>query len=203
MESALETTRDLEFYRSLVALTAHDALPELLAAALDVLVARFGARETFIEIIDDDAAHPTVVAHGCDQPRQQEIAAFVSRGIISEALATGETVITANAAMDPRFSELASVQRHQLEAVLCVPIGLDGPVGILYLQGRKGYESLYAFEDGVQREVEIVARALALPIERLLARAGTTALPAAAPSHPEPAFRDVLVVTFKRSISNI
>src|SRR5262249_49926287 len=113
-----------------------------------------------------------VAAHGCDEPRQQEIAAFVSRGIISEAIATGETVVTANASADLRFKELESVQRHKLEAVLCVPIGRDVPIGIVYLQGTRDGEGAYTCDERVQRGVELVARTLALPIERLLVRGG-------------------------------
>jgi GAF domain-containing protein len=34
--------------------------------------------------------------------------------------------------------DLGSVQLHRIEAVLCVPIGSDPIVGVLYLQARRG-----------------------------------------------------------------
>jgi Nif-specific regulatory protein len=194
VDSGLESIRsERDFYRALLDLADHDSLATLLTAALDVLVKRFGAREVYIEVIDDDAAFPTVVAHGVDDARRQQISAFVSRGIISEALATGETVLTANAATDPRFSELESVQKQKLEAVLCIPIGTDGPVGILYLQGRSDGADAYMFDDETRTGVERVARGLALPVERILARTGiTSGSPAGPADHDTTSFRDIL-----------
>jgi transcriptional regulator with GAF, ATPase, and Fis domain len=188
-----------EFFRSLVGFADHDSLSGLLNAALALLVTRFAARETFLEVMRDDGnAPPIVAAHGCDESRQQQISAFVSRGIISEAIATGETVVTANALADTRFMDRESVQRHQLEAVLCVPIGRDVPIGIVYLQGTRDRETTCTFDERVQRGVELVARALALPIERLLVRGGATPAtlsprPAAADGAPaDDSFRAVL-----------
>ena len=168
--------RERDFYRSLAGLTEHDSLPALLDAALGVLIARVSAREAMIEVIDDaiDGAH--VVAYGCERDRLTEISSFVSRGIIGEAVATGKTIATANAAEDPRFLQFESVQRHRLEAVLCVPIGQAAHAGVVYLQGKQGTREFLPYDAAVQREVELFARALSGPVERLLGRA-----PAAAP----------------------
>jgi len=79
-------------------------------------------------VIDDATRRRPVhvVAHGCERDRLTEISSFVSRGIIGEAVATGKMIATANAAEDPRFLQFESVQRHRLEAVLCVPIRPGG-----------------------------------------------------------------------------
>ena len=163
--------RERDFYRSLAELTEHDSLPALLDAALAVLIARVSAREAMIEVIDDaiDGAH--VVAHGCERDRLTEISSFVSRGIIGEAMATGKTIATAHAAEDPRFLEFESVQRHRLEAVLCVPIGQAVHAGVVYLQGKQGTREFLPYDTTVQREVELFARVLSGPVERLLGRA--------------------------------
>ena len=161
-----------DFYRSLLALDDHDDLDTLLSDALAVVVAHVNAREVMIEVTRDDGVdgRPHVVAHGCERDRMAAISSFVSRGIIGEAMATGKTVVTANAAEDPRFLAFESVQRHQLEAVLCVPIGRTVHIGVLYLQGKQGVQEFQAYDAAVQHDVELVARALSAPLERLLGR---------------------------------
>lgn len=155
MTNELDTLRsERDFYRSLAELTEHDHMPALLEAALGVLIARVSAREAMIEVIDDGidgASH--VVAYGCERDRMTEISSFVSRGIIGEAMATGKTIVTANAAEDPRFLQFESVQRHRLEAVLCVPIGQTVHAGVVYLQGKQGAREFQPYDAKVQREV--------------------------------------------------
>jgi len=177
--SELETAvRERDFYRALVSLLGHDELDAVLRDALALLVTRGRARETVIEVMRDDGVEvrPHAVAHGCAGARLAEISTFVSRGIISEAMATGETVVTANATEDPRFQAFESVQRQQLETVLCVPIGHDPPVGVIYLQGKHGSAELEPYDDALRRDVELVARVLAPAITRLASHAGVVAL---------------------------
>jgi Nif-specific regulatory protein len=171
--------REPGFYRRLIEFATRDSLDGLLKEALEVLVGRSGARETVIEVMGDDGAsvQPHVAASGCDGRRLSEISTFVSRGIISEAMATGKAVVTANATEDPRFREFESVQRHSLEAVLCVPIGRDVPVGIVYLQGKQGADSFRAYDEELQADVELFALSLSAPVERLLARSGMSTAP--------------------------
>ncbi|TMQ08109.1 MAG: sigma-54-dependent Fis family transcriptional regulator [Deltaproteobacteria bacterium] len=179
--------RERDFYRALAELTDHDNLEALLGAALAVLVKQVSAREALIEVIDDDIdTAPHVVAHGCEGDRVTEISSAVSRGIIGEAMATGKTIVTANAAEDPRFLAFESVQRHQLEAVLCVPIGQTTHVGVVYLQGKQGVREFQPYDAVVQREVELFARALSGPVERLLGRAAATSR--ARPKDPDDPF---------------
>jgi Nif-specific regulatory protein len=180
--------RDADFYRSVIDLARHDDLETLLRRALELLGARAGARELVIEVMSDDGvtARPHAVASGCDGKRLAEISAFVSRGIISEAMATGKTVLTANATEDPRFRDLASVRQHKLEAVLCAPIGRDVPLGVVYLQGKQGSDELVAYSEDLQKDVECFALALSAPVERLLARGGMSS----APSAPRDVARD-------------
>ncbi len=173
----LETAqRDGEFYRALLGFLDYDSLDLLLQRALEVIVERGGPREALIEVMGDDGANliPHIVAHGCPGHRVSEISAFVSRGIIGEAMATGKMIVTANAARDPRFLQFESVQRHQLEAVLCVPIGRDVAVGVLYLQGKQGAREFRVYDELLQREIQLVARGLSAPVERLLGRGGPT-----------------------------
>jgi len=64
------------------------------------------------------------------------IRASVSRGIVAQAIGEGRTLETASAQGDPRFKDLASVRRNEIEAVLCAPVGTRPPIGVVYLQGR-------------------------------------------------------------------
>src|SRR6185295_12368837 len=121
--------------KSLAEFADHDNLTDLLDAALGALVARVRVREAMIEVVDDGLGEmPRVAAYGCDGDRLTAISSFVSRGIIGQAIATGTMIVTANAAQDPRFLAFESVQAHQLEAVLCVPIGHAMHCGVVYLQ---------------------------------------------------------------------
>jgi Nif-specific regulatory protein len=176
--------RDVDFYRNLIELARHDDLETLLHKALEMLNSRAGAREIVIEVMSDDGvtSRPHTVATGCEGARLAEISAFVSRGIISEAMATGKTVVTANATEDSRFRDFASVKRHKLEAVLCVPIGRDVPVGVVYLQGKQGCEDFHAYEHDLQLDVERLALALSAPVERLLTRGGMSTVPPVGPA---------------------
>jgi DNA-binding NtrC family response regulator len=180
--------RDLDFYRALVGFGNHESLDSLLREALDVLVGRTGARETLIQVMGDDGTMKShVVSNGCEGERLAEISSFVSRGIIGEAMATGKTVMTANAAQDPRFNAFESVQQHKLEAVLCVPIGRDVPVGVTYLQGKRGAEDFRPYDEALRRDVETFSRALSDPVERLLLRGMIPAHPVErAPASDDP-----------------
>lgn len=171
--------RDFDFYRALVGLGDHPSVDALLASALELLNERAGARETLIEVMGDDGtmSAPRIVSNGCDEGRPAAIASLVSRGIIGEAMATGKTVLTANAMEDPRFGQLESVQQNQLETVLCVPIGRDVPLGVVYLQGKHGVRAFRAYDEALRTDVEAFARALGDGVERLLARGSMPAPP--------------------------
>ncbi|CAN5161457.1 hypothetical protein BH09MYX1_BH09MYX1_07230 [soil metagenome] len=157
-----------DFARGALELLAIEDLNALLDTALRLLVSHASPREAYIEIVIDDdgleASH--VVVQGCSSDRVQEIKSLVSRGIIGEATATGRTVETANAQLDPRFFELESVQRNEIEAVLCVPIGKDVALGVIYLQGRSD-RAQFAFAPEIRSDVELLARVLGVTIEHL------------------------------------
>src|SRR5262249_10867867 len=87
--------------------------------------------------------------------------------IIAHALATGKTIVTQSALLDPRFRDRDSVRTGRIEAVICVPIGPDPPLGVLYLQGR---EQTGAFSEEDRSNAELFASHLTPLAERLLAR---------------------------------
>jgi Nif-specific regulatory protein len=133
----LRLERDL--YRRLLELGAQTELEPFLKEALALVVEIAGAKQAYLELygVPDDAAHGWSIAHGFSGEEIEGVRSHISRGIIAEALSTGQIVDTASALLDPRFSDRKSVQALKIQAVLCAPIGSDPPRGALYLQGRE------------------------------------------------------------------
>src|SRR5690606_17982250 len=75
---------------------------------------------------------------GWSEAEVARVRSEVSSGIIAHAIAGGQVLNVSSAFLDPRFRELKSVRRSQIEAVLCAPIGSSPPLGVVYLQGRDG-----------------------------------------------------------------
>src|SRR6266403_727369 len=166
---ALRSERDL--YRRLLDLGAHRELSALLRDALALIVEVTGARLGYLELHDPEDAPEDrsrwSIAHDLSGTEIERVWTVMSRGIIAQALASGETVITPAAMVDPRFSAFTSVREAQIEKVLCAPVGIDVPIGVLYLQGSIADGS---FSDVDREHAEIFARHLAPLADRLLAR---------------------------------
>lgn len=165
----LRQERDL--YRTLLDLGAHDSIETLTETALALVTRMCGARKGYLEIFDDRAPNSQPlrwqVALGCSPEEIEQIQNFVSHGIIAEAVASGEPVVTASALLDQRFRDRRSVQQNRIEAVLCVPIGADVAMGVLYLQDR---ESRGPFIDQEVNLSQSFALYLAVFAERLLVK---------------------------------
>ncbi len=155
-----------EFYRRLLDLGDQQDVARLLDDALGLIVDVAGAASAYLELHDGDGHPRWWRGHGCSDDDLAEIRASISHGIIARAVAEGRTVDTPSARVDPRFEDMASVQTHGIDAVLCAPIGVP-PIGVVYLQGRAGGGSFTA-EDRVR--VELFARQLAPIADRLVAR---------------------------------
>lgn len=165
----LQQERDL--YRTLLDLAAHDSIEKLTETALGLVTGMSGARKGYLEIFDERApsAEPLRwrVTLGCSTAEVAQIEHVVSHGICSEALASGEPVVTASALLDQRFRDRRSVQQARIEAVLCVPIGADCAMGVLYLQDRVAPGP---FGDDDVRLAQTFSRYLAVFAERLLVK---------------------------------
>jgi Nif-specific regulatory protein len=172
-ESASQPTRaeqERDFYLKLLELGHAEEIKPFLGEALALIVRLTGARMAYVELRTDPDARdeaPFWVAHGCAENDVQEIRAAFSGGVIAEAIATGRTIITVSALLDPRFKANSSVKRNRIEAVICSPVGAAPPVGVVYLQDRVD-KGLFSEED--RKRVEAFARHLAPFTERLLLR---------------------------------
>jgi Nif-specific regulatory protein len=161
--------RERDFYRRLLCIGGQRQIEPFLAEALAMVVELTGARRGYIELHDEDpssSAPSWWMAQGCTPIEVENIRHVISRGIISEAIATGRTVVTSSAFLDPRFEARESVRTRHIEAVLCTPVGENPPLGVIYLEGKEGTEP---WSEDDREEVELFARHLAPFVDSLLA----------------------------------
>jgi Nif-specific regulatory protein len=161
--------RERDLYRRLLELGAETEIEPFLREALSIVVEVTGAAIGYLELHDPMAPADDpgwFMAHGTSPAESDELRRAVSRGIIAQAMATGTTIDTPAAQVDPRFSDRASVQVRQIEAVLCVPVGSDPPRGAVYLQGS---DVSGPFGSEARRSAEIFAGQLDRLASQLLA----------------------------------
>jgi Nif-specific regulatory protein len=165
----LRQERDL--YRRLLDLGQQADLEPFLEEALALIVDVTGAAQGFLELRDHETESSWSIHHGFSADQVEGVRAAISRGIVSEALATGTTIVTHAALLDERFRSRASVQNAQIDAVLCAPIGGDAALGVVYLQGRQR-DGTFTPED--EERAETLALHLAPLAERLVVRRRTS-----------------------------
>jgi Nif-specific regulatory protein len=151
--------------RRLLDLNRQTALAPFLEEALALIVEVIDVSHGYLELYDESATPQWSIATGFTEEDVAEVRRLISRGIISAAIAAGETVVTASAREDLRFSNRESVLLGNIEAVLCTPIGEGRPRGVLYLQGAKQPGPFSAAE---QELAELFARQLGTLADRIL-----------------------------------
>ncbi len=160
--------QERDFYRRLLDLGGEEELEPLLHEALGLIVNVTGANRAYLELYDEDGSEPRFwKGHGCSAEDVEAIRASISRGIIARAIGEGRTIETPSALDDARFQDLGSVRRHEIQAVLCAPIGTRPPVGVVYLQGRTRPGPFGAVD---RERAELFARQLAPLVDRLVVR---------------------------------
>lgn len=183
LESELERLRqERHLYLSLLNLGAQTEPESFLKEALALVVEITSARNGYIELTDPDDRSGEFswnLSHGFSPQEAEDARSRVSSGIIAEAIASGLTIDTPSALLDPRFSDRGSVRAQRIDAVLCVPISSDPPLGVVYLQGRK---EPGPFSEQDREDTESFAHHLARLARRLIdrVRAGDSADPTAA-----------------------
>jgi len=161
----VQQERDL--YRKLLELGTTNEIEPFLEEALAVVATLTGARRGYLELRSKGSSGDRVswMARGCSDEDIAALRAQLSTGVIAQALATGQTISTVSALNDPRFRDLGSVRKNQIEAVLCTPIGADPPFGLLYLQDR---EVPGPFSEEDRLRAETFGRYIAAFADRLL-----------------------------------
>jgi len=165
----LRNERDL--YQSLVGLAAQEQIESFIETALGLIARTSGARKGYLELLDERVgkAEPLrwQVSLGCSADEIEQIQHAISSGIVAAVVATGKPIVTSSAYLDARFRDRGSVQRHQIEAALCVPVGSDPVQGVLYLQDRTAGG---AFSEADLRCAQTFAGYVSVFVERLLMR---------------------------------
>jgi DNA-binding NtrC family response regulator len=156
-----------DFYRRLLDLGSQREIEPLLEEALALIVEVTGAKTGYLELHDEDASRPRFWRGvQCSDADLDKIRSSISRGIIARALSEGRTIETASALVDVRFADLGSVRQHEIQQVLCAPVG-EPPLGVLYLQGRTRPGP---FGDTDRGHAELFTRQLAPLADRLVRR---------------------------------
>jgi Nif-specific regulatory protein len=171
-----QVRRERDLYLRLLELGALRKIESFLGESLALVAELTGARNGYLELRDPhgDESGGWHLSHGFSATEAHDVRSRISRGILAEVLATGQTVDTPSALLDPRFSERGSVRAMRIEAVLCIPIGQDPPLGALYLQGR---EQPGPFADVERGRAEIFCHHLARLAESLILRLRAEAFP--------------------------
>lgn len=175
----VELERDL--YRGLLELSTEERPEDFIERALYLVVQIIGAHRGYLELTDPNAPEVNAsdneesgngaqwwTSAGWSEAELARVRGEVSSGIIAHAIAGGQVLNVSSAFLDPRFRELKSVRRSQIEAVLCVPIGSSPPMGVVYLQGRDGKGPFP--EDSALPVAKLFARHLVPLAQRLFAR---------------------------------
>jgi Nif-specific regulatory protein len=163
-----QSASERDFYRRLLDLSGKQEIEPLLDEALALIVEVTAANTAYLELWDDNASKPRFwKGYRLSDRDLASIRASISRGIIARALSEGRTIETPSASLDDRFADLGSVRQHDIQAVLCAPVGFDPTIGVIYLQGRTR-PGMFTATD---REcLELFARQLAPLTDRLVRR---------------------------------
>jgi Nif-specific regulatory protein len=138
--------KERELYLGLLNLNQVEAPMEFVERALSLVVDIVGAQRGYLELMEPEASAQELeagasawwTAAGCSEEQVALIRESVSRGIIAHAIAQGQVLSVPSALLDPRFRDRDSVKRSRIESVLCVPIGKEPPLGVIYVQGKSG-----------------------------------------------------------------
>ncbi len=136
-EDFARVRKERDLFLSLLNLGDRDDLDSFLREALALIVDVTEAQQGYLELYDEFGAPPRWwIAHGFDERQVAEVRSKISSSIVAKALATGETIVTPSAMLDPEFNDQDSVRINKIQAVLCAPVGDAPSIGVLYLQGR-------------------------------------------------------------------
>src|SRR6185436_15294883 len=117
----------------------------VLAAILRVAVTRTGADRGMLVEVQSDGGLDYRVMNGFQSRHFEGDAGAFSRSLFTRVVSRGEGVLLRNAADDPYFSEITSIQSLRTAAILCEPIRVDDRVAALvYLENKQPGH----FEDG-------------------------------------------------------
>jgi adenylate cyclase len=113
-------------------------LSEVLNEVMDQIIHLTGAERASLMLLDPDTGELEYrAARNMDRETITSSSFEISRSIVNEVASTGESVVTTNAQMDPRFKAQESVIGYNLRSILCAPLRYRGEVtGVIYADNR-------------------------------------------------------------------
>lgn len=112
-------------------------LQVVLDQVMDAIIQLTGAERGFLMLPNDDGQVEVRVARNFDQQTLSSDKFKYSRTIVSKVLDTGESIVTTNAAEDPRFAGQASIIGQALRSIMATPLRVRGRVtGVVYVDNR-------------------------------------------------------------------
>ncbi len=155
-----------QLYRQLLEFHSSRDVEPLLCDALRLLAAASTIEIAYLELSSDETGSPSFwKCHGLPGQPLDLVHSRISTEVIAFAIAEGRSIITASALSDDTLKDLVSVKENAIEAVLCVPIGIALPLGVLYLQRSRGAGP---FTPADRARAELFAHQVALVVGRLL-----------------------------------
>jgi class 3 adenylate cyclase/GAF domain-containing protein len=125
-------------------------LDTVLETAIDAVLTLTGAGRGYLLLLDQgDDLHFHVARTRSGE--EDDGADSVSRTLLRQVIASGQPLLTDNAALDPRMAMSGTAARYTLRSVMCAPLILkDAVIGAVYVDNRT--------RDGVfsQRELQLL-----------------------------------------------
>lgn len=138
-------------------------LKRVLEEVMDSLIALMRAERGFLMLRDPDGGLSVRLARGIDRLKLDEQASAVSQTIVRSVVESGETVLTTNAHLDPRFEKQMSIVAHQLRSILCAPLKIKNEIiGVIYVDNRM---HAGVFQDSDQRLISAFSDQAAVAID--------------------------------------
>lgn len=120
-------------------------LQVVLDQVMDAIIRLTGAERGFLMLRDDHGEVSVKAARNFDQQTLTSGQFKYSRSVVNNVLDTGESVLTTNAAEDPRFSANASIVNQMLRSIVAVPLRVRGRViGVIYADTRTSVQFMDA-----------------------------------------------------------
>jgi serine phosphatase RsbU (regulator of sigma subunit) len=119
-------------------ITSSLQLDQVLDQVMDSVISLTGAECAYLMLRDPETDDLTIrKARNWDSQSRLEPDQAFSRSVIRTALEKGEPIVLTHAQADPQFGGATSVIAQGLQAILCIPLILDGStIGALYADHR-------------------------------------------------------------------
>ncbi len=133
----LESYRRLKSIYALsrkICATTH--LEDLLNKIVETLITLIPLERCFIAVVTETGELQPIICHNITLPDKMNDWP-VSNTILSKAVKEGISILSSDALIDERFSKVKSISFHNIQSVICVPLGpKESCNGIIYCDNR-------------------------------------------------------------------